>query len=177
MNQFTPNPRVFVRKFAEIFVCQGETLVANLPPVSTTLAANFATSFASVVQRSPPSSSKHKLAVLSSLFLMFFWLSWVRIRPICLPERWIIRIQEISSDYYISPINLNLVVSPARTEYPLPKPEGGRRCRAHGLCQVTKPVFPVMESIPCRLHVLIGMLSRVKEFFFINAIGVHANIF
>jgi hypothetical protein len=76
--------------------------------------------------------------------------------------------------FIISPVDLNLVVSPARTEYPLPKPEGGRRCRPHGLCQVTKPVFPITESIPCRLHVLIGTLSGVKEFLFINARGGHA---
>jgi hypothetical protein len=50
MNQFPPSPRVshldrfeFFRKFAEIFASKGA------PPVSTTPAANFATSFASVV--------------------------------------------------------------------------------------------------------------------------------
>jgi hypothetical protein len=50
MNQFPPSPRVshyfrieFIRKFAEIFASQGA------PPVSTTPAASFATSFASVV--------------------------------------------------------------------------------------------------------------------------------
>jgi hypothetical protein len=49
--QFPPSPRVshwdrfeFFRKFAEIFASQGATA-----PVSTTPAANFATSFASVV--------------------------------------------------------------------------------------------------------------------------------
>jgi hypothetical protein len=70
MNQFPLSPRVshddrckFVRKFAEIFACQGAppaekltpvstTPAANLPPVSTTPAANFATSFASVVYTS-----------------------------------------------------------------------------------------------------------------------------
>jgi hypothetical protein len=48
MNQFPPSPRVshedrfeFFWKFAELF--------ANLPLISTTAAANFATSFASVV--------------------------------------------------------------------------------------------------------------------------------
>ncbi len=61
MNQFSPRPRVshkdcfkFFRKFAEIFASQGAppvstTSVANLPLVSTTQAANFATSFASFV--------------------------------------------------------------------------------------------------------------------------------
>jgi hypothetical protein len=51
INQFPPSPRVshsdrfeFIRKFAEIFVSKG----ANLPPVSATPAANFATSLASV---------------------------------------------------------------------------------------------------------------------------------
>ncbi len=50
MNQFPPSPRVFhedrfkfFRKLAEIFTSQGA------PPVSMTLSANFATSFASVV--------------------------------------------------------------------------------------------------------------------------------
>jgi hypothetical protein len=50
MNHFPISPRVFhqdrfevFQKFAEIFASQGT------PPVSTTLAANFATSFASVV--------------------------------------------------------------------------------------------------------------------------------
>jgi hypothetical protein len=50
MNQFLPSPRVFhkdrfkfFRKFVEIFASQGA------PRVSTTPAANFATSFASVV--------------------------------------------------------------------------------------------------------------------------------
>jgi hypothetical protein len=50
MNQFHPSPRVsnkdrfeFFRKFADIFTSQGA------PLVSTTPAANFATSFASVV--------------------------------------------------------------------------------------------------------------------------------
>jgi hypothetical protein len=50
MNQFPPSPRVshsdrfeFFRKFAEIFVSKGA------PPVSTTPAANFATSLACVV--------------------------------------------------------------------------------------------------------------------------------
>jgi hypothetical protein len=50
MNQFPPSPRVshkdrfeFFRKLAEIFTSQGA------PLVSTTPAANFATSFASVV--------------------------------------------------------------------------------------------------------------------------------
>jgi hypothetical protein len=50
MNQFPPSPRVshsdrfeFFRKFAEIFASQGA------PLVSTTPVANFATSFASVV--------------------------------------------------------------------------------------------------------------------------------
>jgi hypothetical protein len=62
MNQFTPHPRVFrldrfefFRKFAEIFASQSAplvstTLVANLPPVSATLAANFYTIFASAVE-------------------------------------------------------------------------------------------------------------------------------
>jgi hypothetical protein len=58
MNQFPPSPRVshknLFRKFAEIFASQGApqvstTQVANLPLVSTTPTANFATSFASVV--------------------------------------------------------------------------------------------------------------------------------
>jgi hypothetical protein len=40
--------RIF-RKFAEIFASQGAPPVANLQPVSTTPAANFATGFASVV--------------------------------------------------------------------------------------------------------------------------------
>ncbi len=42
----------FFQKFAEVFASQGApptTLVANLPPVSMTLAANFANSLASVV--------------------------------------------------------------------------------------------------------------------------------
>jgi hypothetical protein len=44
----------FFRKFAEIFASKGApsvstTLVANLPAVSATPAANFATSIASVV--------------------------------------------------------------------------------------------------------------------------------
>jgi hypothetical protein len=50
MNQFPPSPRVshwarlkFFHKFAKIFASQGA------PPVSTTPVANFATSFASVV--------------------------------------------------------------------------------------------------------------------------------
>jgi hypothetical protein len=50
MNQFPPIPRVFFynrfelfRKFVEIFAAQGA------PPVSTTPAANFSTSFRSVV--------------------------------------------------------------------------------------------------------------------------------
>ncbi len=50
MNRFPPSPRVFrkdrfefFRKFAEIFASQG------VPPVSTTPAANFFTSFTSVV--------------------------------------------------------------------------------------------------------------------------------
>ncbi len=50
MNQFPPSPRVshkdrfeFFRKFTEIFASQ------SAPPVSMTPAANFATSFASVV--------------------------------------------------------------------------------------------------------------------------------
>jgi hypothetical protein len=47
-------PFQIFRKFAEIFASKGAppvstTLVANLPPVSATPAANFATSFASVV--------------------------------------------------------------------------------------------------------------------------------
>jgi hypothetical protein len=56
MNQFPPSPRVrtFFRKLAEIFASQGAppvstTLLANLPKVSATPAANFATSFATVV--------------------------------------------------------------------------------------------------------------------------------
>jgi hypothetical protein len=61
MDQFLPSPRVsnedcfeFFRKFAEIFASQGAppvstTPVANLPLILTTPAANFATSFASVV--------------------------------------------------------------------------------------------------------------------------------
>jgi hypothetical protein len=60
-NQFPPSLRVslttvsiFFRKFAEIFTSQGAppvstTLVAILPRVSITPAANFATSFAGVV--------------------------------------------------------------------------------------------------------------------------------
>jgi hypothetical protein len=56
MNQFPPSPRVFrkglfefFRKFAEIFASQGAPSAANLPPVSTTPAANCSTIFASVV--------------------------------------------------------------------------------------------------------------------------------
>jgi hypothetical protein len=56
MNQFPPSLRVshfdlfkFFQKFAEISASQGSPLVANLPPVSSTLAAKFATSFASIV--------------------------------------------------------------------------------------------------------------------------------
>ncbi len=61
VNQFPPSPRVshsdrfeFFRKFVEIFVSKGappvsRTPVANLPAVSTTPAANFANTLASVV--------------------------------------------------------------------------------------------------------------------------------
>ncbi len=61
MNQFPPSPRVshydcfkFFRKFAEIFASQGAPPVstppmANLPRVSATPAANFVTSFTSVI--------------------------------------------------------------------------------------------------------------------------------
>jgi hypothetical protein len=56
MNQFPPSPRAshfdrfkFFRKFWEISACQGAPLVANLPTVSSTPAAKFATSFDSVV--------------------------------------------------------------------------------------------------------------------------------
>jgi hypothetical protein len=61
MNSFTRAPEYpirtvsnLLRKFAEIFASQGAppvstTPVVNLPLVSTTLAANFAISFASVV--------------------------------------------------------------------------------------------------------------------------------
>jgi hypothetical protein len=56
MGHFPPSPRVshidhfkFFRKFAEIFASQGAPQVSTLPPVSMTPAANFATSFASVV--------------------------------------------------------------------------------------------------------------------------------
>jgi hypothetical protein len=62
MNQFSPSPRVFrlncfefFRKFAEIFVSQGDppvstTPVANLPLVTATPVANFSSIFASVVE-------------------------------------------------------------------------------------------------------------------------------
>jgi hypothetical protein len=50
MNQFPPSPRVshydrskFFRKFAEIFASQSLPPVGNLPPVSMTPAAKFAT--------------------------------------------------------------------------------------------------------------------------------------
>jgi hypothetical protein len=61
MNQFPPSPRKyhkdrfkFFRKFGEIFASQSAPLVSTtpaskLPPESTTPAANFAPSFASVV--------------------------------------------------------------------------------------------------------------------------------
>jgi hypothetical protein len=62
MNQFTPSPKVshedhfnFFRKFAEIFASQGA------PPVSTTPSANFATSFASVVDTGGTNGKKIRL--------------------------------------------------------------------------------------------------------------------
>jgi hypothetical protein len=114
MNQFPPSPRVFhldrfefFRKFAEIFASQGAppvstTLVANLPPVSTTPAekpvsttpvtnlppvsatqvANISTIFASVID----TGGKFATGVVK-IFLLegFFHLPPVSLPPVSLP--------------------------------------------------------------------------------------------